>query len=77
MRLSADNLQGRTVISAGGQAIGSIKSVFLDATEWRVEAISVELRKDVADRIGASRSVFHHALREAHRTATADAAPPP
>lgn len=101
MRLSADNLQGRTVISADGQAIGAIKSVFLDATEWRVEAISVELRKDVADRIGASHSVFHRglielpvrliqsvgdavvlgvpvdALREAHRTATADGAPPP
>jgi len=101
MRLSADNLQGRIVISADGQAVGAVKSVFLDASEWRVEAISVELRKDVADRIGASRSVFHRglielpvrliqsvgdavvlgvavdALREAHRTATADAAPPP
>lgn len=101
MRLSADNFQGRTVISADGQAIGEVKSVFLDATEWRVEAIGVELRKDVADRIGANRSVFHRgmielpvqliqsvgdavvlgvavdALREAHRTATAAAAPPP
>jgi len=59
MRLSADNLQGRTVISADGKAIGSIRSVFLDASEWRVEAISIDLRKDIADRIGAARSVFH------------------
>lgn len=59
MRLSDENLRGRAVISADGQVIGSIKSVFLDATEWRVESISVELRKDVADRIGASRSMFH------------------
>jgi sporulation protein YlmC with PRC-barrel domain len=59
MRLSDENLRGRTVISADGQVIGSIKSVFLDATDWRVESISVELRKDVADRIGASRSMFH------------------
>jgi sporulation protein YlmC with PRC-barrel domain len=101
MRLSAENLHGRTVISADGQVIGSIKSVFLDATAWRVESISVELRKDIADRIGASRSMFHRglielpvqlvqsvgdavvltiavdALREAHRTETVDAAPPP
>jgi len=62
MRLSAENLHGRTVITADGQAVGSIKSVFLDAAEWRVESISVELRKDVADRIGASRSMFHRGL---------------
>ena len=101
MRLSAENLHGRTVIAADGQALGSIKSVFLDAPFARVESISVELRKDIADRIGAARSVFHRglielpvrliqsvgdavvlavavdALREAHRTATGDAAPPP
>jgi len=101
MRLSAENLQGRTVISADGQAVGSVKSVFIDASNWHVEAISVELRKDVADRIGAARTVFHRglielpvaliqsvgdavvlgvavdALREARRTTTADATPPP
>ena len=59
MRLSADNLKGRTVISADGKAIGEVKSVFLDAAPWRVESISIELRKDVADRIGASHSLFH------------------
>lgn len=64
MRLSAENLHGRTVITADGQAVGSIKSVFLDAVAWRVESISVELRKDVADRIGASRSMFHRGLIE-------------
>lgn len=64
MRLSAENLQGRTVISADGHAIGAIKSVFIDAAEWRVEAISVELRKDVADRIGASHTMFHRGLIE-------------
>jgi sporulation protein YlmC with PRC-barrel domain len=47
------------VISADGQAVGAIKAVFIDATDWRVEAVSVELRKDVADRIGASHSLFH------------------
>lgn len=64
MRLSAETLHGRTVITADGQAVGAIKSLFLDATEWRVEAISVELRKDIADHIGASRSMFHRGLIE-------------
>jgi len=64
MRLSAENLRGRTVITADGQVVGSIKSIFLDAAEWRVESISVELRKDVADRIGASHGMFHRGLIE-------------
>lgn len=64
MRLSAENLQGRTVISADRQGIGSIRAVFLDATDWRVELISIELRKDIADQIGAARSMFHRGLVE-------------
>jgi len=64
MRLSAENLQRRVVISADGEAIGEIKTVFLDSTEWRVESITVELRKDVADRLGASRSMFHRGTVE-------------
>ncbi len=64
MRLTDENLRGRTVISADGQAIGSVKAIFLDSTEWRVESISVELGKDAADRIGASRSMFRHGVVE-------------
>lgn len=64
MRLSDESLRGRTVIGADGQVIGSIKSVFFDPTEWRVESVSVELRNDIADRIGASRSMFHRGLTE-------------
>jgi sporulation protein YlmC with PRC-barrel domain len=59
MRLSDQNLKGRTVISSDGQAIGEITSLFLDSEEWRIEAIQVGLRKETADRIGAPRSIFH------------------
>lgn len=59
MRLSDDNIRGRTVISADGQAIGAITALYVDATDWRVESVSVELHKDIADRIGAARSMFH------------------
>lgn len=64
MRLSDESFRGRPVIGADGQVIGSIKSMFLDATEWRVESVCVELRKDVADHVGASRSIFHHGVIE-------------
>jgi sporulation protein YlmC with PRC-barrel domain len=59
MRLSDDNIRGRTVISADGQAIGAVTALFVDASDWRVESLSVELHKDIADRVGAARSMFH------------------
>ena len=59
MRLSDENLRGRTVISADGTAIGSVAELFVSSSDWRVESIRVELRKDVADRIGADRTIFH------------------
>ncbi len=64
MRLSAENLHGRVVIGADGEAIGEVDSVFLDAAEWRVEAIKVELRNEVADRIGATHNLFHRGAVE-------------
>ena len=59
MRLSDDNLRGRTVIASDGLAIGEIVVLFLDSDDWRVESLQIKLRKDVADRLGADRSMFH------------------
>jgi sporulation protein YlmC with PRC-barrel domain len=59
MRLSDESLRGRTVISADGLAIGSIAELFISSTDWRVESVRIELRKDIADRIGAHRTVLH------------------
>jgi sporulation protein YlmC with PRC-barrel domain len=58
MRLSDENLRGRTVIASDGLAIGEIAALFLDSEAWRVESLQVKLRKDVADRLGADRSLF-------------------
>ncbi len=58
MRLSDDNLRGRTVIAADGHAVGEIATLFLDSSTWTVEALLIELRKEVADQIGAPRSLF-------------------
>lgn len=64
MRLSDNNLRGRSVIAADGLAIGEISSVFIDAEAWRVESLQVTLHKDVADRLGADRSLFHAGMLE-------------
>ncbi len=58
MRLSDENLRGRTVIAANGQAIGEIAAVFFDSEEWRVESLQVKLRNEVADQLGAARGMF-------------------
>ena len=64
MRLSDENLRGRVVIASDGLAIGEIAALFLDDSTWRVESLRVELRKDVADRLGADRSLFHVGVLE-------------
>jgi sporulation protein YlmC with PRC-barrel domain len=58
MRLSNENLRGRTVIASDGLAIGQVAAVFLDSEAWRVEALQVKLRKEVADRLGANHGLF-------------------
>jgi sporulation protein YlmC with PRC-barrel domain len=64
MRLSDESLRGRTVISADGNAIGSVAELFISSSDWRVESIRIELQKDIADRIGASRTLLHRGTIE-------------
>lgn len=64
MRLSDKTLQGRTVITADGKVIGSISELSISTSEWRVESIHIELDKDIADRIGANRTMFHRGTIE-------------
>lgn len=59
MRLSDDTLRGRTVIASDGLELGQIDAMFVDCGNWRVESLQVKLHKDVADRLGADRGVFH------------------
>jgi len=64
MRLSDESLRGRTVISADGNAIGSLAELFINSSDWRVESIRIELHKDIADRIGATRTLLHRGTIE-------------
>jgi sporulation protein YlmC with PRC-barrel domain len=64
MRVSDKTLNGRAVISADGKVVGSISELFINKSSWHLESIRVDLRKDIADRIGANRTVFHRGTIE-------------
>jgi sporulation protein YlmC with PRC-barrel domain len=59
MRLSIDELRGRTIVAADGHVIGELTNVFVDSDTWRVDSIQARLRKEAADQLGAPRSLFH------------------
>lgn len=59
MRLSDDTMRGRTLIAADGQIVGEITAVFFESATWRVESLQAKLGKEIADQIGADRSIFH------------------
>ncbi len=64
MRISDDNLHGRTVISSDGIAVGEITALSIESGTWNVASLQVKLRKDVADRLGADRSMFRAGATE-------------
>jgi sporulation protein YlmC with PRC-barrel domain len=65
MRLSwFQNLQGLLVIDAAGQALGEVDEIFFDDSTWHIDAVRVKLRKDVAEALGAKRSMFRAATIE-------------
>jgi sporulation protein YlmC with PRC-barrel domain len=59
MRLSDETIRGKPVVGADGQVIGEVAAVFLDSEAWRIESLQVKLRRETADRLGASRGIFH------------------
>jgi sporulation protein YlmC with PRC-barrel domain len=59
MRISDQNIRGRTIVASDGQQIGEVDSLVLESEGWRVESLHIKLRKDVADKLGATRGVFH------------------
>jgi len=64
MRISEEDLRGKAVIAADGQAIGQIASLCLDSETWNVAAVQVALRRPTAERLGAPRSIFQRGMLE-------------
>lgn len=61
MRISEDELRGRTVIGSDGLAIGDVETIYLDTRSWEVTGIGTKLRKEVAKRLGYSSNPFKSA----------------
>jgi sporulation protein YlmC with PRC-barrel domain len=58
--MTDNSLHGRVVLSGDGLSIGEVVHLLVDPNDWKIRAIEVKLRGDVADRIGA-----HHGLLRA------------
>ena len=45
MQVSDEQLRGRTVIAADGQAIGEVAALFIDTSTWIIIALQIKLSK--------------------------------
>lgn len=76
MTLNDLALHGRVVLSGDGLAIGEITRLNVDPDTWHVVSLEVKVRKEVAERIGVHRSMFHAAtivISTAHVQSVGDA----
>lgn len=58
MRLSDQFLSGRTVVAADGLAIGEVTALFISSANWQVESLQIRVRREVAERAGATKRFF-------------------
>lgn len=58
MKIPDETLRGRRVLSSDGVELGVVEGVIFETREWKVEALEIRLRNEVATRIGASRRMF-------------------
>ena len=64
MQISDEQLRGRTVIAADGQAIGEVAALFVDTSAWAVIALQIKLSKSAAEQLGASHGLLRAATFE-------------
>ena len=64
MQVSDEDLRGRTVIAADGQAIGEVAALFIDTSTWIIIALQIKLSKSAAEQLGAAQGLFRAATFE-------------
>jgi sporulation protein YlmC with PRC-barrel domain len=64
MQFSDEQLRGRTVVAADGQAIGEVGALFIDTSAWTILSFQIKLNKAAAEQVGATRSLLHGATIE-------------
>jgi len=64
MQISDEQLRGRPVIAADGQAIGEVATLFIDTSTWTIVALQIKLSKSAAEQLGAARGLLRAATFE-------------
>jgi sporulation protein YlmC with PRC-barrel domain len=64
MQASDEQLRGRTVIAADGQAIGEVAALFIDTSTWTILALQIKLTKAAAEQLGATHGLLRAATFE-------------
>jgi sporulation protein YlmC with PRC-barrel domain len=64
VQISDENLRGRTVVAADGQATGEVAAVFIDTSTWTIASLKIKLSKAAAEQLGASQSLLRAATIE-------------
>lgn len=62
--ITGDQLRGRTVLAAGGQAIGVAQSLKIDSSTWRADTIEVKLNRDMKRSLGVRGGFFQGSVIE-------------
>ena len=58
MILPHDSLISRAIIGSDGHEVGEVVRVFFDSDDLRVVSIQARVRNNVADRLGATHTIF-------------------
>jgi len=64
MQISDEQLRGRTVIAADGQAIGEVAALYIDTSTWATIALQIKLSKAAAEQLGATHGLLRAATFE-------------
>jgi sporulation protein YlmC with PRC-barrel domain len=64
MRITEDTLHGRVVLTSDGLAIGEVNKLFLQGAQFAIDTVEVKLRKEFAERLEVTRTMFHPATIE-------------
>ncbi|RKH16170.1 PRC-barrel domain containing protein [Corallococcus sp. CA047B] len=59
MRFSESVVQGRTVVAADGQKLGTVETLTIDDQTWKVEGLQVKLDSESSDQLGVYWNYFH------------------
>jgi sporulation protein YlmC with PRC-barrel domain len=64
MRITDENIHGRPVLTADGLAIGEVTKLYVEGATFAIDAVTVKLRKEIAERFDMKHTTFRKASIE-------------